>query len=361
VLRRAAIFAGVLLAVWQVHSYGIPLDREGVLAWLVVGLAAAGVGRRAVVPVVTGFLPFALVLIGYDYLRGLSAGLGMATWWQPQIAVDKFLSFGTEPTVWLQAHLKYGTSTSPDPHWWDVLNTLCYNSFFLLPYVLAAVLWLRNRAEFHRWALRFVALSFVGFALFTLMPAARPWAAARCTADQIASHPSDPICMNHDLHTGGLFGPIANVRPGADPWVQRISDRGWGDLHVSAAQPLIDKGRHVVDPVAAFPSLHLAGTVLFVIFIWARVNRWWRPLLVAYPLVMTFSLVYSGEHYLIDCIAGAITAALVSLAADRIERARASKRATRMPPGAGAKDSDGPCVDVVEPCSPEGRRAGTRQ
>jgi hypothetical protein len=71
--------------------------------------------------------------------------------------------------------------------------------------------------------------------------------------------------------------------------------------------------------------------------------------------------VYSGEHYLIDCIAGAITAALVSLAADRIERARASKRATRMPPGAGAKDSDDPCVDVVEPCSPQGRRAETRQ
>jgi membrane-associated phospholipid phosphatase len=32
-------------------------------------------------------------------------------------------------------------------------------------------------------------------------------------------------------------------------------------------------------------------------------KRWW-PLLLCYPLAMTFALVYSGEHYMVDVFAG---------------------------------------------------------
>jgi membrane-associated phospholipid phosphatase len=32
--------------------------------------------------------------------------------------------------------------------------------------------------------------------------------------------------------------------------------------------------------------------------------KWLRPLLAALPIAMTFALVYSGEHYLIDVFAG---------------------------------------------------------
>ena len=77
------------------------------------------------------------------------------------------------------------------------------------------------------------------------------------------------------------------------------------------------------------PSLHVGGTVLFVIFMWPRVNRWWRPLLVAYPLVMMFSLAYGGEHYVADGIAGALAAWLVHCVANRIERRRAGRAARR--------------------------------
>jgi len=34
------------------------------------------------------------------------------------------------------------------------------------------------------------------------------------------------------------------------------------------------------------------------------VNRKWRPLLVAYPVGMGLSLIYLGEHYLIDILLG---------------------------------------------------------
>jgi membrane-associated phospholipid phosphatase len=62
--------------------------------------------------------------------------------------------------------------------------------------------------------------------------------------------------------------------------------------------------------------------VLFVLFMWGRVNRWWRVPLAVYPFLMMFSLAYGAEHYVADGIAGALCAWLVHWAAGRIERRR---------------------------------------
>jgi hypothetical protein len=284
------------------------------------------IGRHPVwlVWVVIDFVPLAAVLIVYDYLRGLSDTVGMPTWWRPQIDVDRWLFLGHEPTIWLQERLKH-----PDVRWYDVVACICYFSFFFLPYVTAGVLWLRSRADFYRWALRFVALSFFAFTIFLLMPSAPPWAAALCTPKEVAGHPNNPACMNIGAHAvdGNLLGPYGPGQPGANPWIERIVGRGFFELHLSVAHDLLHKGYAVADAVAAIPSLHLGGTTLFVIFMWNRVNRWWRPLLVAYPLVMTFSLVYTAEHYVADCIAGALAAWLIHVLANRIEQRRARRAA----------------------------------
>ena len=52
------------------------------------------------------------------------------------------------------------------------------------------------------------------------------------------------------------------------------------------------------------PSLHAAFALLFTLYLWRLVPRWARPLLAVYPPAMTLALVYSGEHYVVDCIAG---------------------------------------------------------
>ena len=57
-----------------------------------------------------------------------------------------------------------------------------------------------------------------------------------------------------------------------------------------------------------------------------RLRRWARPLLVLYVAFMAFALVYSGEHYVVDCLAGWLAAAVVHLTANRIERRRRSAR-----------------------------------
>jgi membrane-associated phospholipid phosphatase len=347
-VRWGAVAVWVIGSALSFHVEGVPFDRTGLLLWIALGLIAWSIGKRALWTVVVDFLPLAAVLFGYDYLRGVSETLGMPTWWHPQADVDRFLFFGHIPTVWLQERLKHA-----DVRWYDVLVCLCYLSFFFLPYVTAGVLWLRSRADFYRWSLRFVTLSFLGFVLFALMPAAPPWAAARCTAADVADHPNNPPCLDAPADArplGGLLGQLHHTRPGANPWLERIPLRGFSELHLSAARSLLEEGQQVVDQVAAVPSLHAGGTMLFVIFLWPRVRTWWKPVLVAYPVLMAFSLAYSGEHYISDQLAGWLCAALVALAANRVEgRWKTRRRALRD----RAPDTLGPQPEQA----PSGRRS----
>lgn len=327
-LTRAARWLAVTLWVAVFAEYvnenGLPYMRSDLLVWLALGLVAGSIGRRNILTVILDFLPFALVLIAYDYLRGLADSLGMPTWWHPQIDVDRVLFFGHVPTVWLQEHLEY-QQVQP----WEGLVALCYVSFFFLPYVTAAVLWLRSRADFYRWSLRFVALSFVGFGFFALIPAAPPWAAARCTAAQVAGHPYDPPCLSVPAAYApqdNLLGPFVQQHAGATDHVDRLIGRGFSQLHLSFAVPVIKTGQAAVDQVAAVPSLHAGGIMLFSIFMWRRLGKWWRPLLVAYPIFMAFTLVYTGEHFLSDVLAGWLAAAAVCAVAARVERWRGRQR-----------------------------------
>lgn len=316
--RAVSIIGWAIAFALQIRYHGVPFDRELLLLWIVLGLGAASIGRRAPWTVIVDWLPFALVLIAYDYLRGLADTLGMPTWWTPQLDVDRFLFGGTDPTVWLQEHYKY-----PSVRWWDVAVCLTYVSFFVLPYLTAGWFWLRSRAEFRRWAGRFVALSFLGFALFALIPAAPPWAAAKCSAAEVADHPSNPTCMGGDpslVRDGGLLGPVTHQRPGAMPYLERLSGRGWPKLHLGIAQSLLDKGQGAVDLVAAVPSLHAGGTLLFAMFVWRRVRGWCQAVLVAYVAFMAVTLVYTGEHYVSDVIAGWLAAAAVSAVFAFLER-----------------------------------------
>lgn len=323
-LRWGAVLTYLGVAAYYADVYGLPFDREGLLLWIAIGLGTLCIGRHPVwlLWIAIDFVPFALVLVVYDYLRGLSDTVGMPTWWHPQIEVDKFLFAGHEPTLWLQEHLKHARYTGV--RWYDLVVCISYYSFFFLPYVMAGVMWLRSRADFYRWSLRFVGLSFFAFSLFLLIPSAPPWAAALCTAKDVADHPNNPSCMQYGAHAvpHNLLGDYTSHLAGANPYVERIAGDSFYKLHLGVAHGLWTKGFSAADAVAAVPSLHLGGTVLFCIFMWRRVNKWWRPVLVGYPIVMMFALAYSGEHYVADGIAGALAAWLIHWLANRIERWR---------------------------------------
>ncbi|MBX7432285.1 phosphatase PAP2 family protein [Mycobacterium sp. Y57] len=325
IIRWTAIAVWATVVVWRTFTDGFAFNRELLLVYICTGLVAASIGQgRRVFYVVRDWLPFALVLIAYDLSRGAATLVGRPTLWHWQADMDRWMFFGTMPTVWLQERLKL-----PHPPWWEVVISSVYMSFFILPYVVAGVLWLRDREEWKSFVRLFVGLSFAALVIYALLPAAPPWAAARCTADDVAGGPSGPRCMFHSARgvpDGGLLGVLHSTHDGANAFVERIVGRGWGVLNLHSASALIDQGQASVNLVAAIPSLHSGLSAAIAVFLWNRVNRRWRPLLVAYPLVMAFTLVYTAEHYVIDVLLGWLLAAVVILGIRQFEVRRSRQQ-----------------------------------
>ena len=339
--RRTAVVTWAAVVVYRTVTGGLAFNRELLLTYIATGLIAASIGRgRKVLMVVVDWLPFAIILLLYDLSRHAATFVGTPTLWRLQPQVDRWLFFGSMPTVWLQEHLK-----TPQPPWWEVIISTVYMSFFIVPYVVAGLLWLRSREDWKAFVWRFVSLSFAALVVYVLLPAAPPWAAARCTAADVATGPSNPDCMFRNpagVPDGGLLGVTHMTQPGANNFIERISTRGWGTLHLQTASVLIDSGQASVNLVAAIPSLHAALSAMVAAFLWRRLHRRWRPLLVAYVLVMAFALVYSAEHYVIDILMGWALAAVVLLTIGRLESRRDARSAARQAGGAQpAGDADG--------------------
>ena len=121
---------------------------------------------------------------------------------------------------------------------------------------------------------------------------------------------------------GGLLGAMQTTQDGANGWIERIVGRGWGKLNLHSATALLDQGQASVNLVAAIPSLHAAMTAAVSAFLWPKVTRRWRPVLVAYPVLMAFTLVYTAEHYVVDVLLGWALAAVGVAVLHRYESRR---------------------------------------
>jgi type IV secretory pathway VirB3-like protein len=288
-VRRGALalYFAALIA-WSA-TYGVPVQRELVIAWVCGALACNSIGRhpREILQIVVDWLPIVLVLCAYDLTRGAADSLGIGVHVHPMIDFDRFLFFGATPTEWLQSHL-YEPGVV---NWWDVAFTLVYTSYFIVPFALAGVLWVRDRLGFVRFTRRLVSLALAGVATYVAFPAAPPWMAAEM----------------------GLLGDV-----------HRTTSEGWGVLGMGTAG-LFSKGQTSANMVAAVPSLHVAFTALVAMFLWSRVRPSLRPLLALYPLAMGFTLIATGEHYFFDVLLGWLYAAGVMAAWAWWERRRAEQ------------------------------------
>jgi membrane-associated phospholipid phosphatase len=98
----------------------------------------------------------------------------------------------------------------------------------------------------------------------------------------------------------------------------KIIDEMWTHIGLANGSSVFSAAGHFANPVAAMPSLHSAYPMLIALFFWPIVSRRWRPLLLLYPLAMGFTLVYTGEHYVIDVLIGWTYAAVVYFAGSRV-------------------------------------------
>jgi membrane-associated phospholipid phosphatase len=281
-----------------IDRVGLPYSQDWIFVWIVGLMVAVSLadGQHSLRRLVTDWLPIILALLAYDLLRGIADGKLLPIHWQPPVTADKILGLGQVPTIRLQDALY----TPGHLHLWDYAAFSFWFSHFFATLRVAVGIWLYRYQWFHRFAACIVVLAAMGLVTYVLFPAAPPWLAGQ-----------------HDYV----------------PHTYRITHAVVNNLPVPKAGALFQKGTDWGNDVAAVPSLHAAYTMLICLFLWPRVNRRWRPLLVAYPVGMGLSLIYLGEHYLIDILLGWVYAAatvyVVDWAAER-RRQRAAK-----PPEAG--------------------------
>jgi PAP2 superfamily len=290
----ALVLYAIALGVWSAN-YGIPVQRELVILWTCGALACASIGRhpREIVQLVLDWLPIVLILAVYDLTRGAADTMGIGVNYSTMIDFDQFVFFGETPTEWLQDHLYEPNVVN----WWDVVFTLVYTSYFIVPFALAGALWARDRPAFKRFTKRLVTLALAGLATYILFPAAPPWLA-------------------------GELGMIGEVH--------RTTAKGWEVLGTETAG-LFSEGQSNVNLVAAVPSLHCAFTALVAMFLWTRVRPSLRPLLALYPAAMGLTLMATGEHYFFDVVLGILYAGAVMAVWGRIERRRAERGPSNAP------------------------------
>ncbi len=210
------------------------------------------------------------------------------------IAVDRVLGLGELPTVRLQRRLARGQWRLGDrvlvwAHW----------LWFMVPHGTLVYVMLRHRPRFDRSAVLTYAVFDVGAMVYWILPTAPPWYAA--------VHGGRGGDFNGRLLTAstsnGASRDIA-VRRMMVEYGQFFWKDGWGPLYSVLGG----------NPLAAMPSLHFATSIMA-----AQLLSETGPVAGAlgwgYTATLGFALVYLGEHYVVDLLAGAALTTAIRRAA----------------------------------------------
>lgn len=235
------------------------------------------------------FVPLIALLLVYDSFRGIADDLNQNVHYHEMIIADRVMFGGALPTAVLQDWWWHGSVS-----WYDFYFYFLYTIHFVMPLLLAVLIWkLKPRLYWeYMWAL--VGLSFAAFITYVIFPAAPPWLAVE----------------------KGFIEPIHRIS--SDIW-WAMGVKNFSEVYAHLSP----------NPVAAVPSLHSAYPLLFVLYLaklftWRR--AWW---LMFYPISVWIGVVYLGEHYVIDAILGALYAIAAYFASAYYFRFRNAKGGLR--------------------------------
>ncbi len=220
------------------------------------------------------WVPFVVIFLGWEAMRGIADKTGFTPHVSDLAHLETGLFAGHLPTAVLQQTLNVGTLGR-------VLSytaTIVYFCHFVFPLAVGMVLWLVDRVQFVRFTTALMGMALVAFVIFLLVPTAPPWYAEQ-----------------HGVLTG-FQKIIGTTLPSAvSPYYTSINP----------------------NPVAAFPSLHAAFPFLGFLALRSVYPRgaW---LAFAWCLAVWFSVVFLGEHYVVDVIGGIILAAVSWLVMMRV-------------------------------------------
>jgi PAP2 superfamily len=207
------------------------------------------------------------------------------------IAIDRALGLGELPTVRLQRALAH---VGPEgPRWRALDRVLVWThwSWFMVPHGALLYILLCHRGRFDRAAVMTYAAFDIGATFYWTLPTAPPWYAASAPEDGIRSEPlENPLEPRREIAVRRMMVEYGEFFWG-DRWPRLYSVFGG-------------------NPLAAMPSLHFATSVMAAQLLTetgpvAGAVGW------AYASTLGFALVYLGEHYAVDLLAGAALTAAV--------------------------------------------------
>jgi membrane-associated phospholipid phosphatase len=280
VVYLAVIFGAMLY-------FGISIEpEEVVLALLVIAIA---LGRG--VTFIVDWGPFLVLFFAYEAMRGFAAKTGFSP--HDLSGLERALFGGSIPTLLLQHTFYDPNQVRPQ----DLLAMFFYFMHFPLPILVGFVFWLRDRDHYHRFIAALLLMAFLSFITYLFWPSAPPWyqfSPGHVPPDQVVHK-----ILNETVTK--LWGPNYFVSPLY--------------THLNPNQ------------FAAFPSLHAAFPALGAVYAWSR-YRALSLVLIVWTLAVLASIVYLGEHYVVDALDGFLYVAAAALIIEAFTRRRA-RRASR--------------------------------
>jgi membrane-associated phospholipid phosphatase len=248
------------------------LTNRSFLGWglfVIFAIMLVPIGRAR--SFILSFIPYAAVWFIFTALRSLSDETILARTLNTRVAqLERWLFGGQYPTVMLQDRLFDPTHL----HWYDYAATATHWSYFIIPHAVAIRIWYKNPALFKHYLSAMTLLLAVGLCIYFLIPSNPPW-----LAPEPVNSPSAAVVYRVMETIGKELG---------------------GGLY-NASYKVVGES----NPIAAMPSIHMAITFLLV-FPAFRAGKKWGFAALLYATAMGYSLIYLGEHYFVDVVAGCL-------------------------------------------------------
>ncbi len=274
VLYLSVIF-GVML--WR----GISIEPE----WVVLALLVIAIAMGRGLTFIADWGPFVLLFFAYEAMRGFASKTGFAP--HDLSGLEQAVFAGTLPTRTLQHAFYHVETVSPQ----DVIAMFFYFMHFPLPILVGFVFWLRSREHYQRFIAALLLMAFLAFVTYLFWPSAPPW---------------------YQFQEGQVSGPLV-----VHKILNETVDKFWGaNYFVSPLYSHLNPNQF-----AAFPSLHAAFPALAAVFAWSR----YRALaigLIFWTTAVLLSIVYLGEHYVVDALDGFLYVAVATVLVEAFVRWR---------------------------------------
>jgi membrane-associated phospholipid phosphatase len=212
------------------------------------------------------WVPFIAIFLAYEAMRGIAPKLGLPPHVGDLANIESTLFGGHIPSAVLQSL----TPSGPGQTVIEYVATIVYFSHFIVPLGVGFTLWLVNRTQYLRYTTALLGMALAAFIVFLLIPTAPPW-----------------------------YAEDQGIITGVEKIISTTLPSDFSPFYKSLNP----------NPVAAFPSLHAGFPFLSFLALRPVFPRasW---IAFAWCIVVWVSVVYLGEHYVIDVIGGIAWAGL---------------------------------------------------